>query len=68
VDVDLGLQGKRIDRTFENSVLRRIFGSGRDEVIGGWRKFHEEECRKLHSSPNIIRMIKARRMFWGGDI
>jgi hypothetical protein len=47
---------------FENSVLRRIFGQKRDEVIGGWRKLHDEEHRNLYSSPNIIRMIKLRRM------
>jgi hypothetical protein len=43
---------------FENSALKRIFGPKRDEVTGGWRKLHNEE----YSSPNIIRMIKSRRM------
>jgi hypothetical protein len=47
---------------FENRVLRRIFGSKRVEVIGGWRKLHDEELRDLYSSPSIIRMIKRRRM------
>jgi hypothetical protein len=41
----------------ENRVLRRIFGSKRDEVTGGWRKLHIEELHSLYSSPNIIRMI-----------
>jgi hypothetical protein len=47
---------------FENSVLRRIFGSKRDEVTGGWRKLHNEELHNLYSSPSIIRMIKPRKM------
>jgi hypothetical protein len=47
---------------FENRVLRRIFGLKRDEVIGGWRKLHNEELHNLYSSLSIIRMIKSRRM------
>jgi hypothetical protein len=46
---------------FENRVLRRIFGPKRVEVMGDWRKLHNEELRNLYSSPNIIRMIKSRR-------
>jgi hypothetical protein len=46
----------------ENRVLRRIFGPKRDEVTGDWRKLHNEELHSLYSSPNIIRMIKSRRM------
>jgi hypothetical protein len=42
---------------FENKLLRRIFGLKRDEMIGGWRKLHNEELHALHSSPNIIRII-----------
>jgi hypothetical protein len=49
---------------FENRVLRRIFGPKRDEVMGGWRKLHNEELHKLYSSPNLIRVIKLRRMRW----
>jgi hypothetical protein len=47
-------------------VLRRIFGPKRDEVIGGWRKLHNEELHNLYCSPSIIRMIKTRRMKWAG--
>jgi hypothetical protein len=53
---------------FENRVLRRIFGLKRDEVTGGWRKLHNEELHNVYSSPNIIRMIKSRRMRWAGHV
>jgi hypothetical protein len=46
----------------------RIFGPQRDEVIGGWRKLHNEELYNLYSSPSIIRMIKSRRMRWLGHV
>jgi hypothetical protein len=55
-------------RVFENRVLRRIFGSKRDEVAGGWRKLHNEELHDLYSSPSIIRMIKSKRMRWVGHL
>jgi hypothetical protein len=55
-------------RVFENRVLRRIFGPKRDEVMGGWRKLHNEELRDLYSLPSIIRMIKSRRMRWAGHV
>jgi hypothetical protein len=55
-------------RVFKNRVLRRIFGSKRDEVTGGWRKLHNEELHNLYSSPSIIRMIKSRRMKWEGHV
>jgi hypothetical protein len=48
----------------ENRMLRRIFGSKRDAVIGGWRKMHNEELNNLYCSPSIIRIIKSRRMRW----
>jgi hypothetical protein len=43
-------------------VLRRIFEPKRDEIIGGWRKLHNEELHNLYFSPDIIRIIKSRRM------
>jgi hypothetical protein len=48
----------------ENRVLRRIFGPKRDEGTGEWRRLHNEELNDLYSSPNIIRVIKSRRMRW----
>jgi hypothetical protein len=47
-------------RVFENRVLRRIFVSKRDEVMGEWRKLHNEELHNLYSSPDIIRQITSR--------
>jgi hypothetical protein len=49
---------------FENRVLRRIFGPKVDEVMGCWRKLHNEELHGLYSSAIIIKMIKSRRMRW----
>jgi len=48
--------------------LRRIFGPKRDEVIGEWRKLHNEELNDLYCSPNIVRVIKPRRMRWAGHV
>jgi hypothetical protein len=53
---------------FENRVLRRIFGPKRDEVKGDWGKLHNEEIHNLYSSPNVIRMIKSKRMRWAGHV
>jgi hypothetical protein len=53
---------------FKNRVLRRIFGPRRAEVTGEWRKLHDEELCDLYSSPNIIRIIKSRRMRWAGHV
>jgi hypothetical protein len=53
---------------FENRVLKRIFGSKRDEVMAGWRKLHNEELRNLYFSPDIIRIIKSRRIRWTGHV
>jgi hypothetical protein len=49
-------------RLFENRVLRRIFGPKREEVVGGWSRLHNEELHNLYASPNIIRVIKSRRI------
>jgi hypothetical protein len=53
-------------RVFENRVPRSIFGLKRGEMIGGWRKLHNEEVHNLYSSPSIIRMKKSRRIKWAG--
>jgi len=60
------LRKERKLRVFENMVLRRIFGPRRDEVTGEWRRVHNEELNDLYSSPNIVRVIKSRRMKWAG--
>jgi hypothetical protein len=60
-------EGHRL-RVFKNRVLRRIFGPKRDEVTGEWRRLHNEELNDLYSSPNIIRVIKSRRMRWVGHV
>ena len=55
-------------RVFENRVLRRLLGPRRDEVTGEWRKLHKEELNDLCSSPDIIQVIKSRRMRWAGHV
>jgi hypothetical protein len=55
-------------RVFENRVLRKIFGPKRDEVVGEWRRLHNEELNDLYSSPNNISVIKSRRMRWVGHV
>jgi len=58
----LTLREERRLRVFENRVLRRIFGPKLDEITGEWRKLHYEELNDLYSTPNIVRVIKSRRM------
>ena len=53
---------------FENMVLRRVFGSKRDKVKGEWRKLRNEEPRDLYTLPNIVRVVKSRRMRWAGHV
>jgi hypothetical protein len=55
-------------RVFENKVLRRIFGPKSDELTGEWRRLHNKELYALHSSPDIIRVIKSRRLRWAGHV
>ena len=64
----LTLREERKLRVFENKVLRRIFGPRRNEVTGEWRRLHNEELNDLYSSPNIVRVIKSRRMRWAGHV
>jgi hypothetical protein len=54
-------------RVFENRVLRRIFGPKREED-GSWIKLHKDEFHSLYSSPNIVRVVKLRRMRWAGHV
>jgi hypothetical protein len=54
-------------RVSENRVLRRIFGPKREED-GSWRKLHNDKLHSLYSSPNIVRVIKSRRMRWVGHV
>jgi hypothetical protein len=58
-------EGHRL-RLFENKVLRRTFGPKGDDVTADWGKLHNEVLHKLHSTPNIIRIIKSKRMRWTG--
>ena len=55
-------------RVFENRLLRRIFRPKTDEVKGKWRKLHTEELNDMYSSPNIVRVIKSRRMRWAEHV
>ena len=49
-------------------MCRRIFGSKRDEVTGDWNKQHNEELNDLYCSPDIVRVIRSRRMRWAGHV
>ena len=53
---------------FENGVLRRVFGPKRDEVTGEWKKLHDVELSDLYSLPNIVRVVKSRRIRWAGHV
>jgi hypothetical protein len=66
--ISLTLREERRLWVFENRVLRRICGSKRDEVTGEWRKLHNEELNGLYSLPNIVRVIKSRRMRLAGYV
>jgi len=58
----LTLRKERKLRVFENMVLRRMIGPRREEVTGEWRRLHKEELNDLYCSPNLMRVIKSRRM------
>ena len=64
----LTLREERKVRVFQNMVLWRIFGPRRDEMTGEWRRLHNEELNDLYCSPNIVRVIKSRRMRWAGHV
>ena len=70
VEIDVCYANGKIPplRVFENMVLRRIFGPRRGEVTGKWRRMHNEELNDLYSSPNIVQVIKSRRMRWTGNV
>jgi hypothetical protein len=61
-------QEERRLRVFENMVLRKVFGPQRDEVTGEWRKLHNKKLHDLYCSPNIVRVIKSRRMRLAGQV
>ena len=62
------LREQRRLRVFENRVLSRLFGPKRDAVTGKWRKLQNEELNYLYSLPNIVRVVKSRRMRWAGHV
>jgi len=64
----LTLREERRLRVFENRLLRRVFGPKRVEVTGEWRKLHNEEPNDLSSLPNIVWVVKSRRMRWAGHV
>jgi hypothetical protein len=64
----LALREEHRLRVFKSRVVRRIVGLKTDEVMGGWRKLHNEEIHYLYSSPSIIRIMKSRRMRWAGRV
>jgi hypothetical protein len=66
--LSLTLREERRLRVFENRVLRSIFGPKRYVVTGKWKRLHNEELYDLYSSPNIVRVMKPRRLSWAGHV
>jgi hypothetical protein len=64
----LPLRGVHLLRVFESRVLRRMFGTKRDDTVEGWGKLHNEEFHNLYSSSSIIRMMKSKMMRWTGHV
>jgi hypothetical protein len=68
VKLDLTLREEHRLRVFENRVMRAIFRPKRDEETGGCKKLNNEEFHNSYSLPNILRMMKSRRMGWAGHV
>ena len=66
--MNLTLKADCRPRVVENRVLREIFGPKMYDVTGEWRKLHNEEFNNLYSAPNIVQVIKSRRMRWAGHV
>jgi hypothetical protein len=62
------LREERRLRVLENRVMKKKFGPKRDEITGEWRRLHNEELHHLYCSPNIVRVIKLRKMRWAGHV
>jgi hypothetical protein len=62
------LRDERSPRVFGKRLLRRLFVPKKGEVIREWRKLHNEELNDLYCSPNIVRVIKSRKMRWAGQV
>jgi len=55
-------------RVFENKVLRKIYRKKRDEMTGEWRRLHNEELHGLYDLPNVVKIMKSRRLRWAGHV